>query len=605
MTRNALGRLADRSIRNNQEKETTFNNPFELLQTPNELKEDIPAPDSEETNLLLKKGRYFIRKGKNVKRISNFKIIPYYLLKDSSNPKRVFEIKNTAGERVILACPVRTMSRISEFSAMIEGKGNFVLNAGGEDYSILKEYLFSYEDVAEEINTLGYQEDTKYYAFSNAIFDGKSIYKVNDFGIVRGNDRCFYLPAYSKINEGAEREYLNERKFVFKDSSTTFEDWSKNIIDVFGDNGKIGLCFTIAALFRDIVFNTTNCFPHLFLFGSKGTGKTTFRHALCKLFGYGPNDAIGLGGASTTKSFFRKMAQVKNALVAFDEYKNNINPTFLEALKNAYDGIGYERAQMTNNNKTHISQVNSSIIFGGQEMPVKENALFSRTIMLVFAKTKFTNDQKEAFNKLENLISKGLSNVILEIIQHREIVENCFELEYKKAYQHFRRNKATSHFEERTLTNIASILGVYNILSNRLKFPFKRNDLYGTFEKNMISQQKQINSTNEVNEFWKIIEFLIQDNWIENRVHFVKNETHFYLRLNLVYEKYLDRGKKRNINCLDYQTLESYLINHPSFDKEACEKGRNTARKTFDKGRYKANPFKISMLEGIKEIFSS
>ena len=53
---------------------------------------------------------------------------------------------------------------------------------------------------------------------------------------------------------------------------------------MFGDNAKIGICFLIASLFRDLIVNVTTSFPILNLFGPKGSGKSELAHSLTSFF---------------------------------------------------------------------------------------------------------------------------------------------------------------------------------------------------------------------------------------------------------------------------------------------------------------------------------
>lgn len=551
-----------------------------IIETPDpHIDHELPPPET--GSLEIKDGRYYLpanRKGKE--HVSNFTITPLYLLTDSKEPKRILQCTNIFDERAIICCPVRSLSKPSEFTAIIEGKGNFVPSWTGAQFSVIKEYLYQHEMQAEEIAVLGHQPGTNLYAFANGVFDGQRFYSVNEYGIVDIDDQKYYLPAFSKVNEDAEQEYHNERKFVFQAGRSSFSKWANSLCTVFGNNAKVGICYVVAAVFRDIVFRNANCFPLLFLFGPKGTGKTTFRNAMHRLFGqYGAHDAIGLGSASSPKGFARKLAQVRNGLQAFEEYKNKINPNLIEMLKNVYDGIGYERAQTTNDNRTHATLVNSAVILGGQEMPTKENALFSRVLLLVFNKTKFSAAEKVAYNELERKIEGGLGDVLLEVLQYRETVEENFVTVFQKVYGHLRKDAVTGHLEERTLTNVAAILTPFKILSAHLKFPFDYKEAYIFVRERIKAQAEYMSKTNEVNQFWQVFDTLD-----ENKVH---RETHYKISpdgllsidMKRVFPIYYEQATKQNLNVLDESTLKSYLIMQPYFQR--AKDNRSTSRVTL------------------------
>ncbi|MCB0568013.1 MAG: hypothetical protein KDD01_26885 [Phaeodactylibacter sp.] len=532
----------------------------------------------------IEEGRYMCPAAKKGREpVSNFTITPLYLLRDSKNPKRVMEITNINGEKIVVCCPVKALTSPREFSTIVEGKGNFVPSFTSSQFSIIKEYLYQHEETAEEITVLGYQPETGYYAFANGVFDGKDFYHANEYGIVKIGEHQFYLPAFSIVNEDAESEYHNERKFVYEHGKTSFEAWANQLVKVFGDNAKIGVCFLVAAAFRDIVFTHANCFPLLFLFGPKGTGKTTFRQAMKRLFGnYGPNDAIGLESASSSKGFARKLAQIKNGLEAFEEYKNKIDRQLIGMLKNVYDGIGYERAQTSNDNRTHATLVNSAVILGGQEMPTKENALFSRVVMLTFHKTKFNDEERQAFGELEEMIAEGMGNVLLEILQHRELVSKEFFRQFSKIYSQLRRDEDTKQMDERTLSNMAALLAPFSALCSVLKFPFTYEEIFSSFKGRIKAQHKQMIKTNEVNQFWQVFDVL-EGKSIHRGEHYLVKDEIIYIHYESVFRIYNDEATRQNINALDKSTLESYLTMQPYF-VESKDKGRTRERITMNSG---------------------
>lgn len=547
---------------------------------PVEVQDKELPPPSSLSQLGIEEGRYICpasKKGREA--VTNFTITPLYLLKDSKEPKRVMELENVKGEKTVICCSVKALTSPREFAAIVEGKGNFVPSFSSNQFALIKEYLYQHEETAEEVTVLGHLPETGYYAFANGIFDGKEFHLANEYGIVHIGECRYYLPAFSKVNEDAEREYHNERKFVFEDGNTTFGKWALQLVKTFGDNAKVGICFIAAAAFRDVVFTHANCFPLLFLFGPKGTGKTTFRQAMRRLFGaYGPNDAIGLESASSPKGFARKLAQVRNGLEAFEEYKNRIDRNLIGMLKNVYDGIGYERAQTSNDNRTHATLVNSAVILGGQEMPTKENALFSRVLMLTFSKTKFSDEEKKAFRELEEMISAGMGNVLLEILQHREAVSSSFAREYSTIYGHLRRDQKTNYMDERSLANVAAILAPFKVLSGLQYFPFDYENIYRIMREKVIEQHDQMSKTSEVSEFWQILDSEEGQSFFRG-THYVINGEYIYIDFNKTFKIYKEQAIKQQINHLDKATLESYLTMQPYFEKPDG-KGKDSRLKT-------------------------
>jgi hypothetical protein len=375
-----------------------------------EVPEEISLPEYASKNLGIEDGCYTwevkSQKGEqSVSPISNFLICPLYLLKHHSDPKRIWLIIDQSGEQDLICIPVKDMATPAKLRPFFEGKGVYVPSWNTKQLDALKIVLFQDEKRAEEIIILGYQPETGLYAFCNGVFDGKAFYQVNEFGIVECPAGIFYIPALSSINEDDNNAYLNERKFRYVNTSTSFKEWAALMVKVYGDNGKVAMAYLMAALFRDFIFSLLECFPLLFFFGPPKTGKSTCRESLMSVFGT-PQTAVSLGGDSTSKSFARKSAQFRNSLVCFEEYKNDIKKSKHETLKANYDGMGYDMAQLTNDNKTHSIPVYSSPIVVGQELPTKENALFSRVIICDFTIT--SHKTRDVFEELKKIEDEGL-----------------------------------------------------------------------------------------------------------------------------------------------------------------------------------------------------
>lgn len=496
---------------------------------------------------------------KNIE-ISNFKMVPLYLLKHNSNPKRIFQIVNKEGDQATICVSSKTLSNKNELNAHIEGQGNFVPNWTTGQLVGIKQAIYYNVPEAEEIEVLGYQSDKGIYVFSNGAFDGNLFYEVNDFGVVDLKDKTIYIPVSSSVNQDAKAEFINERKFRYIDTPVTLEEWSNQINKVYGNNGKIGICFLIAILFRDLVFFNTDFFPLLFLFGQPRSGKSAFRESFLSLFGE-PQSAISLGSASSAKGFSRKLAQFSNALICFEEYKNNIKPSLIEMLKSMYDGIGYERAQISNDNRTHSTPVLSGCIVAGQEMPIKESALFSRSILLEFSQVLW--DNPDDYNLLKKMEDQGLGNVLLQILSCRQSVKEQFKRTFDQIFQDVRKDNKTRGISDRNVKNIASILTPFKILSKELRFPFEFSEAFEFIKGQLVEQQKIMLRTSEVSHFWQSFEYLVRDKRIHQGIQFKKDikdgENILYVIFQDVYPLYYKHANEQNLHTLDKETLLRYL----------------------------------------------
>lgn len=521
--------------------------------------------------LYVKDGCYYWKEGKQAPlRISNFIIVGLYLLKssDPSFSKRILTIKNVYGINETITVLVKDMVNLSQFRAVIEGKGNFILYANNRQFNAIKEFeVMNVEGSAIEITIPGYQSEYGFYAFSNGIFNDV-FHPIDKYGLVKIKELSFYLPALSIINVDAAHIYHNEQKFIFQQSEITFSKWAKLIVQAYGPNGMIAMAYVIASIFRDLIFKHIECFPLLYLFGPPEMGKSTFTESFQRLFGE-PQSPIGLGTGSSTKGYSRKLAQFRNAIIVFEEYKNGIKPELIEMLKNVFDGFGYERAQMTNDNKTHSTPVLSAVIMPGQQMPTKESALFSRVILLEFLSKKFDAKTSKAYEELKEWEHKGLGSVIGEILSLRKSLENIFISVYKEIFKSLKSDKEVQNLSDRNIKKMACILApikalASNKVSNPLDLSFTYDELYHFLKKKLIVQSQIMERVNEVNQFWSIIEYLVdKEQVLRYGFDFIVEEKEgvkqLFLPFDRVYGRYNTEAQKQNLDVLDKETLRSYL----------------------------------------------
>lgn len=524
--------------------------------------------------------------------ISNFLITPLYHLKHPEMPKRVFSAKNIYGDECTICALVKELAGCEPFKAIIEGKGNFVASFNARQYSAIKEHWFFNEQEAIEVNALGYIGDGL-YAFANGIFDGNDFQPVNEFGIVEAGGKRWFIPAYSSIYGDNPGMWTHERKMIHNAESTvTFEQWSALFCRAFSenDNGRVGVVFACASLFRTLISGHTNFFPLLFLFGMPKTGKSTFRDAILHLWGT-PMEAIGLGNSNTAKGYSRRLAQRTDAVQVFEEYKNTIPPQLIEMLKNVYDLIGYERSQTSNDNRTHHTSVLSSVIVAGQELPVKENALFSRTITTEFVSNQFTKDQVAAYTTMTDMQKNGgVTAVTLDILRQRPHMEAEFVATYREMRTWLKEHKAPdnltadeqevdprlpNNIDDRSINNTAVLLATYRILSRHLKFPFSMAQLIDSITAKLKSQIEIMNDSTEIKQFWRAFDVLCSQGKLLDGRDYKREERGtekwIFISMTTVFPAYYEHQGRISAGALDESTLTRYLKQQPEFrpDKNA------------------------------------
>jgi hypothetical protein len=535
-------------------------------------------------SLIIKGGRYWWMMTKETQRgiinneveISNFVIKPLYHLKHPVNPKRVFEIINIHGQRATLCVSAKDIANSESFKAIVEGKGNFVASWKPFQFSAIKEEWYFSEKAAIEIGALGHLPGGNMFAWANGVFDGREFLPIDTFGIVEAGAERYFIPALSSIYEGGE-VFGHERRFAHNIASKVgFSEWATLFCNAYseGENGRVGVVFACAAMFRDIIFKTIKSFPLLFLFGPKGTGKTSYLDALLSLFGE-PQKPISLEGASTPKGFNRRLAQFCNALIVFEEYRNSIPPQLIGMLKGAYDGIGYERAETSNDNRTHTTPVQSAPIVTGNELPTQNSALFSRTVTVEFSKDKFDDAEKQNHNALMDAIKGGATAATHAVLTRRADFQATFPEMFRDILKWLRK-EATAEpgeqsvrlprtTEQRSLENLALLLATFRALDGHIEFPFSFTELCETLISKLQVQVEVMAENTETAQFFRAFEVMASTRRIAEGADYKIKDGLLFFYPATCFSAFREHIRRTGGNAFDDPTLARYLKRHPAF----------------------------------------
>ncbi|MBR2239317.1 MAG: DNA primase, partial [Prevotella sp.] len=494
---------------------------------------------------------------------SNFTMKPLFHIKDNTMALRLYLLTNVNGVEVTVEMKQEELVSLTKFRQRVESQGNFIWKAKEEQLTTLKMYLYATTETAEQIVQLGWQQQG-FFAFGNGIFTSEW-HEVDELGIVRlGEQGNYYLPAFSSVYRNDTQFFQFERRFTHLGlNKIPLYDYSELLVDVFGDNAKVGIAFLLATLFRDVVVSYTRSFPILNLFGPKGSGKSELGHSLMAFFiidNIPPNISN-----STLPALADAVAQCSNALVHLDEFKNNIDIDKREFLKGLWDGTGRNRMNMERDKKREVTKVSCGVIVSGQEMATADIALFSRFIFLSYSKSQFSQEAKEKFAKMAAIRKLGCSHLVLEILQCRALFEAEFRGNYNEAFEDIINALGQSNIEDRIIRNWVIPLAALRTLQDALRLPFTYNDLLKVSIDGIIAQNGETLSNNELNIFWDIVSFLRQEGkiWLggdyrielENRIKCTnhKYEIEFpaakkilYLRHTRIFQLYKMHGRYVN-----------------------------------------------------------
>lgn len=507
---------------------------------------------------------YFAERGRKLEKIANFTIKILFLIRSKTNPKRIVELRNEFGITTVLDLPIEALINVSKFNTYTQSEGNFLFEGKELHLNKLKRKLMLDEKSAKEIDTLGYQREGEFWAWANGIYAGGQYIEADTYGIVSYKSQNYFLPALSKIYSYDDVSFENEKKFIYKKSKLTFAEWATKFCNVYKEenNGRIGVLYYIAAIFRDIIQKQKQFFPILNMFGVPQTGKTSFASSLLYLFGE-KQEAFMLGNAGTVKGFMRKFGQLRNALAWLDEYKNNLNLKTIEAIKNLWDGVGYERAKMTQDSRTQTTPIYSACLLSGQELPTADSALTSRCLMTIFKKTNFNEAEQNEFNELKTYQLQGISSITHEVLKLRETFMQTFTENFKRAFDDL---QASCKADDRILSNHAILLTTYRIVSKELALPFTEAQILAQLKEMTNKTTAMMGLANDVRKFWDTVEYLYAKSDIKEGEDFMIKDGLLAIRLTKIYPLYMEAFSKQfGVRGMDKTSLTQYLKASPSF----------------------------------------
>lgn len=508
--------------------------------------------------------------------VSNFVVKPLFHLKSKENPKRLFELVNKYNQKVVLDVEAAVLVSLDKFRVAVEAEGNYFFTGNAAQYNRIKAKIYDEMKTCFEIDVLGYHRDD-FYTFGNGIYTiDKGFMPTNEYGILSYKDKRYFLPAFSEIYKDSEISFKDEKNFAYQDSKITFKDWASLFCQVHGTKGQIALCFYVAALFRDVIHEYVN-FPLLNLFGQPSTGKSFMGKNLSFMFGIA-KDGFNLN-TGTLVGFYNRLVLARNALVFCEEYFNTIDSRFIQGLKSIFDGIGREKGQKTGT-KSLVSQIYSACVFVGQELPTSDNALFTRVINLAFSQTEYTQAETDLADQLKAMRKNGqLINITAKLSALRPYIKDHYGQQYTLTFSKLKKELIGNDVHTRLIENNAAILAVFDILKEKLAFPFTADEIYQNCIDNILRQNSQIHTETETATFWDIIEYLASsgllldgvDYKIEERLDlkgkkFKTPKRLLFLSFSKAFPLYREHHKRQySRDGLTKSSLTHYLKTHSSF----------------------------------------
>lgn len=549
------------------------------------LEEKKLSPEVEKMRnfgFIVKDGCYGEYKDEEFNRWSNFTMKPLFHIIDGENAIRIFKLNGSAGQSTDIELRQDELVSLPKFQQRVESIGNYIFKGDMKCLLKLKEYLYSITRSAMQIDKLGWHDNDRFFAFGDGVFYDGDFFKVDRHGIVEIDDKSYYLPAFSKMHEDDKEAFQFERSFVASEhGSVSLYDFVNDMSKVFGDNAKVGFAFVVASLYHDVVKRCFKGFPLLNVFGQKGSGKTELGTALMSFF-IRQNTPPSLA-VTTVASLNDMLSAAENSVVHLDEYKNELDFRKVEMLKGIWGGSGQTKKNMDGDKKVKKTYVRSGVILTGQDMPTRDDALFSRVIHLAFSRTSHTTEEKIAFEEFQRLSSRGVAHLTLELLRFRELFETSYAETVSICKKQLIAALDDQEVDDRVLNNWLIPLAAIHTISTQVRLPFSYEDLFKITIKGMLEQQRHLTKNSDIAEFWHMLDAAHMQGKIINRAHFSiskasefkrGSQTFFfenaksilYLNYGMVCASLGQRNNGTNVvGRLDQASLESYLRTHPAY----------------------------------------
>lgn len=537
-----------------------------------------------ELGIIVKNGCYCsYDKDGDLERWSNFTMQPLFHIIDGDNAIRIFRLKNERGTIREIELRQEELISLSRFQQRVESLGFFSFKGDIAKLQNLREFLYSITDSAVQLSKMGWNAAEEVYAFGDGIFADNVLYPANDLGIVKVDDRTFYLPAFSKMHLDQRDAYQFERSFQCREhGEVSLYEYVDRMVTVFGDNAKVGFAFVLATLFLDVIKQTSKRLALLNIFGRKGTGKTELGTALMSFF-VRLNDPPSL--ATTSMASLNEMLScAENNLVHLDEYKNELDFRKIELLKQIWGGSGQTKKNMDGDKKVQRTFVRSGVVLTGQDAPTRDDALFSRVIHLAYSEVTFSKEAKRNFEEFQAISARGAVHLTVQLLKLRKLFETDYPAHYAVCKRELIAALSEDSIEDRLLNNWLAPLAAFHTVQTSLELPFSYTDLFNICVGGIRRQNEQLKKNSDIAVFWSMLDSNHMQGRIIARAHFAIKRMASFKRNE---RETIDFGRDKTILFLNYQnvvnalgqrvngsniigkldtvSLESYLRTHPAF----------------------------------------
>lgn len=542
---------------------------------------------------------YYTHNGDKSIEITNFIITPIFHVYAGKDSRHIVQVDN-GKRKAVLDIESKALVSIDLLQAYVVAEGNFVIYGSKPQILRIASRLLESFPKCIEVKFLGWQTPG-FFAFVDKIFvPAHGLVDLDEWGVYQHTitetpkqTTNFLVPAasaaYKELQQTGDDPYENDRHLTYNPSNITFSKWAQLMHRVYGDKGPVAIAFSILTIFRDIVFDIDNNCPHLYGFGERSSGKSKWAESICALF-YHKRAAFNLN-SGTDYAFFAYMQRFINCPSNLNEFDEKIiKPEWFQSIKGAFDGESRQRGVMGSKNRTEIMKIRSTLVLIGQYLcTMDDNSIVSRSIIEGFNEKDHTDEDKQEYDTLKRIEEKGLSHLLTEIVNLRQLVKEQYLDKFNQVLQFWRVNTPLGETGNiRIMQNWCHLFTGWSIISQRIKLPVSNDEFELYCREKAMHWSRFIRSSDTLSEFWNTIAFLvdmgmivegwdfkietiteirIRKNRKEEVIHpFTQPTKVIYIRMNNVHKHYQQAYRSRTgKEGMTMENLEHYFSSRKYF----------------------------------------
>lgn len=277
-----------------------------------------------------------------------------------------------------------------------------------------------------------------------------------------------------------------------------------------------------------------------------------------------------------------------NGLAGFNEFDvNSIKAERFQQIKGWYDGEGRQRGVMGGHRRqTETVDITSGVVLMGQFLvTADDNSIVNRSVIESFTPRNLSNEDKKEYEELKSIEKKGITSILLELLEHREHFKEHFQKRTNRTLSDWRTRYGNGvNFNQRVMQNWSYLYNAMALAKEKISLSIDIEDFNNYCYSRASYWCKFLRTSDSLSEFWNTVMFLNESKQIhigwDFRIEEVseitlrkeKDETYvkkfndpvkvLYLRLNNVHKLYQTSYRSRTgKEAMSMESIMHYLSN--------------------------------------------